>query len=135
MFSSGELRAGVLFAAKPTFQVLFNPLVARYLETSVALRVGTLTGALGSILFGLAPGNFVVLVLVRAVQGAASAGVMTGGMSHLLSQHDEEDQPKAPQRWLKRRRPGPPLRSAPLPVRVHAKSSAAPPQPPRSHGS
>ena len=37
---------------------------------------------------------------VRAIQGAGSAGVMTGGMSHLLSQHPERDHPKVASRAL-----------------------------------
>ena len=92
MFVARELEAGVLFAAKPAFQVLFNPLVARHFENSAALRLGTVVGAIGSMLFGVVRQSFPLLVAVRALQGAASAGVLTGGMSLLLSQHSDDDQ-------------------------------------------
>ena len=95
MFVARELEAGVLFAAKPAFQVLFNPLVARHFENSAALRLGTVAGAVGSMLFGVIRQSFPLLVAVRALQGAASAGVLTGGMSLLLSQHLDDDQGQA----------------------------------------
>ena len=93
MMPRAEMRAGILFAAKPLAQVLCNPLAAM-LDHSVALRVGTILGALGALTFGLANG-FAALLAIRLAQGAASAGVMTGGMSLLMSSHAESARPQA----------------------------------------
>jgi MFS family permease len=98
MLPKRELHAGILFAAKPLAQVACNPLAA-WLDNVVALRLGTLLGAVGALAFGVAHG-FCTLVAIRVAQGAASAGVMTGGMSLLLSSHAEDARPQAVSRAL-----------------------------------
>ena len=83
------LRAGILFAAKPLCQMLFNPLFgASGLPHATMLRAGTLLGGACAFAQGLARG-YRGLLAARALSGAASAGVMTGGMSLLLSSHAE----------------------------------------------
>ena len=83
------LRAGLLFAAKPLCQMLFNPLFgASGLPHATMLRAGTLLGGACAFAQGLARG-YRGLLAARALSGAASAGVMTGGMSLLLSSHAE----------------------------------------------
>ena len=78
-------RAGMLFAAKPLAQAVCNPFLAYFFPTfnAAVLRVGVVLGMLSAAAFGSARG-FHWLVLWRCLQGAASAAIMTGGMSFLL---------------------------------------------------
>lgn len=86
-------RAGLLFAAKPLAQVVCNPLVAALLPhergSRVALRGGVILGALGAAAFGVGRA-YQHLLAIRALQGAASAAIMTGGMSLLLASCDSD---------------------------------------------
>ena len=92
-------RAGILFAAKPLAQVLCNPVIAHFFPTSNAavLRAGVALGGFSASAFGFTR-NYRILILWRCVQGAASAAVMTGGMSLLLGATSEQQRSQSTSR-------------------------------------
>lgn len=83
-------RTGLLFAAKPLAQAVLNPVIASLrADDAKVLMSGTLVGGLGAIAFGLVD-SYVVMMVIRLVQGGASAALMTGGMSLLMGSCEGE---------------------------------------------
>ena len=90
LFEKEHYKAGILFAAKPASQAVFNLIAAGLFDDLDALVIGTVWGGAGAMLFGMAPQSFGLLLLARLLQGAASALVLTGGMSLIVNTHEPE---------------------------------------------
>jgi MFS transporter, DHA1 family, solute carrier family 18 (vesicular amine transporter), member 1/2 len=89
--SNGEIALGLFFAAKDICQLLFAPvagiLTARLQSPILTLSLSTAALGMATLVFAEAT-TFRQLLLARGAQGAASAAVLTGGLSLIAQTHD-----------------------------------------------
>jgi MFS transporter, DHA1 family, solute carrier family 18 (vesicular amine transporter), member 1/2 len=89
--SNGEIALGLFFAAKDICQLLFAPiagiLTARLQSPALTLSLSTAALGVATLVFAEAT-TFRQLLVARGAQGAASAAVLTGGLSLIAQTHD-----------------------------------------------
>jgi MFS family permease len=90
---TSTLAVGFLFAAKPIVQLVADPLLAPVVDRGAnwPLVAGLALEAATAVVFACAD-SYEVMVLARALQGIASAGIMTTGMALVARVYGGDDE-------------------------------------------